>query len=105
MESLQAEPSVRIARMGETMRSRSCRLDTDRPVVAPRAKNPRHAISNELLRRKAQNFSYWMTSMLREQPDTNPFERMRRLRELDAVVNSRYNSAYRAEAYTGRPTS
>jgi len=43
--------------------------------------------------------------MLREQPDTKPFERMRRLRELDAVVNSRHNSAYLAEAYTGWPTS
>ena len=26
---------------------------------------------------KAQNFSYWMTSMLHERPDTNPFERKR----------------------------
>ena len=52
---------------------------------------------------KAQNFSYWMTSMLHERPDTNPFERKRQLGELNAVVNSRYGSAYLAEAYTGWP--
>jgi len=53
---------------------------------------------------KAQNFSYWMTSMLHERPDTNPFERKRQLGELGAVVNSRYGSAYLAEAYTGWPS-
>lgn len=53
---------------------------------------------------KAQNFSYWMTSMLHERPDTNPFERKRQLGELSAVVNSRYGSSYLAEAYTGWPT-
>jgi p-hydroxybenzoate 3-monooxygenase len=47
---------------------------------------------------KAQNFSYWMTSMLHERPDTSPFERKRQLGELTAVVNSRYGSAYLAEA-------
>jgi p-hydroxybenzoate 3-monooxygenase len=52
---------------------------------------------------KAQNFSYWMTSMLHERPDTNPFERKRQRGELSAVVNSRYGSAYLAEAYTGWP--
>ena len=52
---------------------------------------------------KAQNFSYWMTSMLHEQPGTNPFERKRQLGELSAVVNSHYGSAYLAEAYTGWP--
>jgi p-hydroxybenzoate 3-monooxygenase len=54
---------------------------------------------------KAQNFSYWMTSMLHERPDTSPFERKRQLGELTAVVNSRYGSAYLAEAYTGWPSS
>jgi p-hydroxybenzoate 3-monooxygenase len=53
---------------------------------------------------KAQNFSYWMTSMLHERPDTNPFERKRQLGELSAIVNSRYGSSYLAEAYTGWPT-
>jgi p-hydroxybenzoate 3-monooxygenase len=54
---------------------------------------------------KAQNFSYWMTSMLHERPDTSPFERKRQLGELSAVVNSRHGSAYLAEAYTGWPST
>ena len=53
---------------------------------------------------KAQNFSYWMTSMLHEQPNATAFERKRQLGELDAVVNSRHGSAYLAEAYTGWPS-
>lgn len=63
--------------------------------------------SDRALRRiwKAQNFSYWMTSMLHERPDTNPFERKRQLGELEAVVSSRHGSAYLAEAYTGWPHS
>jgi len=54
---------------------------------------------------KAQNFSYWMTSMLHERPETNPFDRKRQLGELGAVVNSRHGSAYLAEAYTGWPST
>ena len=54
---------------------------------------------------KAQNFSYWMTSMLHERPDTTAFERKRQLGELSAVVNSRHGSAYLAEAYTGWPSA
>jgi len=50
---------------------------------------------------KAQNFSYWMTSMLHQRPDASIFDHKRQLGELDAVVNSRYGSAYLAEAYTG----
>jgi p-hydroxybenzoate 3-monooxygenase len=46
-----------------------------------------------------------MTSMLHERPNANPFDRKRQLAELGAVVNSRYGSAYLAEAYTGWPTS
>ncbi len=53
---------------------------------------------------KAQNFSYWMTSMLHERPDATVFDRKRQLGELDAVVNSRFGSAYLAEAYTGWPS-
>ena len=53
---------------------------------------------------KAQNFSYWMTSMLHERPGANPFERKRQLGELNAVVASRHGSAYLAEAYTGWPS-
>ena len=53
---------------------------------------------------KAQNFSYWMTSMLHERPETNPFDRKRQLGELSAVVNSIHRSAYLAETYTGWPS-
>jgi p-hydroxybenzoate 3-monooxygenase len=50
---------------------------------------------------KAQNFSYWMTSMLHTRPGANPFEYKRQLGELTSVVSSRDGSAYLAEAYTG----
>lgn len=61
--------------------------------------------SDRALRRiwKAQNFSYWMTSMLHQRSDTNPFEQRRQLGELQSVVTSRHGSAYLAEAYTGWP--
>ena len=52
---------------------------------------------------KAQNFSYWMTSMLHNRPDAGTFERKRQLGELNAVVTSRHGSAYLAESYTGWP--
>jgi p-hydroxybenzoate 3-monooxygenase len=52
---------------------------------------------------KAQNFLYWMTSMLHERPDSNAFERKCQLGELNAVVSSRHGSAYLAGAYTGWP--
>ena len=63
------------------------------------------AYSDRALQRiwKAQNFSYWMTSMLHQRSDTNPFEQKRQLGELNAVVSSRHGSAYLAEAYTGWP--
>lgn len=63
--------------------------------------------SDRALRRiwKAQNFSYWMTSMLHERPDATGFDRQRQLGELDAVVSSRHGSAYLAEAYTGWPSA
>ena len=59
--------------------------------------------SDRALRRiwKAQNFSYWMTSMLHERPDTNPFERRRQIGELEAVVSSFYNATSTTEIYTG----
>jgi p-hydroxybenzoate 3-monooxygenase len=61
--------------------------------------------SGQALRRvwRAQNFSYWMTSMLHHAPGAGPFEYKRQLGELDAIVNSRHGSAYLAEAYTGWP--
>ena len=54
---------------------------------------------------RAQNFSYWMTSMLHNSPAAGPFERKRALGELNGVVASRHGSAYLAEAYTGWPNS
>ncbi|WMM72677.1 4-hydroxybenzoate 3-monooxygenase [Rhodococcus pyridinivorans] len=63
------------------------------------------AYSDTALQRvwKAQNFSYWMTSMLHTREDATPFENKRALGELAAVVGSRYGQQYLAEAYTGRP--
>ena len=52
---------------------------------------------------KAQNFSYWMTSMLHTREDATSFENERALGELAAVVGSRYGQQYLAEAYTGWP--
>ena len=54
---------------------------------------------------RAQNFSYWMTSMLHTRADAGPFERKRALGELAGVVASRHGSAYLAEAYTGWPNT
>lgn len=54
---------------------------------------------------KAQNFSYWMTSMLHTRADASDFERKRQLGELAGVVASRHGSSYLAEAYTGWPTT
>ncbi|MBO0908833.1 4-hydroxybenzoate 3-monooxygenase [Arthrobacter sunyaminii] len=54
---------------------------------------------------RAQNFSYWMTSMLHTRADASPFERKRALGELAGVVASRHGSAYLAEAYTGWPAT
>ncbi|MCC3267399.1 4-hydroxybenzoate 3-monooxygenase [Arthrobacter gengyunqii] len=53
---------------------------------------------------RAQNFSYWMTSMLHTRADAGPFERKRALGELTGVVASRHGSAYLAEGYTGWPS-
>ncbi|MFI5085587.1 MAG: 4-hydroxybenzoate 3-monooxygenase [Actinomycetales bacterium] len=52
---------------------------------------------------KAQNFSYWMTSMLHSRNDQASFERKRSLGELSGVATSRYGRQYLAEAYTGWP--
>ena len=53
---------------------------------------------------KAQNFSYWMTTLLHALPDASDFDERRQLGELDAVVSSVAGSTYLAEAYTGWPT-
>ncbi|MEC5190732.1 MULTISPECIES: 4-hydroxybenzoate 3-monooxygenase [unclassified Arthrobacter] len=52
---------------------------------------------------KAQQFSYWMTSMLHTPADGDDFARARQLGELNSVVSSRHGRAYLAEAYTGWP--
>ncbi|MCY0905919.1 4-hydroxybenzoate 3-monooxygenase [Arthrobacter sp. H14-L1] len=54
---------------------------------------------------KAQNFSYWMTTMLHSREDQSSFERKRILGELAGVASSRYGQQYLAEAYTGWPHS
>lgn len=52
---------------------------------------------------KAQQFSYWMTSMLHTPAGADDFARARQLGELNSVVSSRHGRAYLAEAYTGWP--
>ncbi|GAA1360500.1 4-hydroxybenzoate 3-monooxygenase [Arthrobacter rhombi] len=52
---------------------------------------------------KAQNFSYWMTSMLHTPPDAHPFLLKRALGELQSVTSSRFGQQYLAESYTGWP--
>ena len=52
---------------------------------------------------KAQNFSWWMTSMLHLSPESSDFDRHRQLGELRTVVESEHGRAYLAEAYTGWP--
>jgi p-hydroxybenzoate 3-monooxygenase len=53
---------------------------------------------------KAQQFSYWMTTMLHRLPDATDFDVRRQIGELSSVVSSRAGSTYLAEAYTGWPT-
>ncbi|MGO1547359.1 MAG: 4-hydroxybenzoate 3-monooxygenase [Microbacterium gubbeenense] len=50
---------------------------------------------------KAQNFSWWMTSMLHKLPEHNEFDERRQLGELRSVVESEAGRTYLAEAYTG----
>ncbi|MGO2052973.1 4-hydroxybenzoate 3-monooxygenase [Glutamicibacter sp. 287] len=52
---------------------------------------------------KAQNFSYWMTSMLHTPVGGDPFMARRALGELETVTSSRYGQQYLAESYTGWP--
>lgn len=52
---------------------------------------------------RAQNFSYWMTSMLHTDETASPFESRRRLGEIRGVLASRYGRQFLAEAYTGWP--
>jgi p-hydroxybenzoate 3-monooxygenase len=52
---------------------------------------------------RAQNFSWWMTSMLHVTADATEFDRRRQLGELESVVSSRAAQTYLAEGYTGWP--
>lgn len=52
---------------------------------------------------RAQNFSYWMTTMMHNVPDENPYDRMRRLGELEMVLGHKAGQTYLAEAYAGWP--
>ncbi|OYO13657.1 hypothetical protein CGZ94_09510 [Enemella evansiae] len=52
---------------------------------------------------KAQHFSFWMTSMLHNNPDASDFDRLRTLGELRMLVESEHGRAWLAEAYTGWP--
>lgn len=66
-----------------------------------------HGYSDKALKRvwKAQNFSYWMTSMLHTPVNADAFMTKRALGELDSVTSSRYGQQYLAEAYTGWPSA
>ncbi|QTG80874.1 4-hydroxybenzoate 3-monooxygenase [Arthrobacter crystallopoietes] len=74
---------------------------------ATKSKDLLDGYSEKALKRvwKAQNFSYWMTSMLHTRKDANPFEVKRALGELETVASSRYGQQYLAESYTGWPHS
>lgn len=52
---------------------------------------------------KAQNFSYWMTSMLHTRKDASSFEARRAIGELQTVVGSEFGRQYLAESYCGWP--
>lgn len=52
---------------------------------------------------KAQHFSWWMTTMLHRDEAMLPFDRKRRLGELESVLGSRAALTWLAENYTGLP--
>lgn len=64
-----------------------------------------NSYSEVCLRRvwKVQRFSWWMTSMLHRFPDESPFDRRRRLAELDYVTSSKAAAKTLAENYVGLP--
>jgi p-hydroxybenzoate 3-monooxygenase len=61
--------------------------------------------SRTCLRRiwKVQRFSWWMTAMLHNFHEDNPFDRRRQIAELDYVTNSRAAATTLAENYVGLP--
>jgi p-hydroxybenzoate 3-monooxygenase len=66
---------------------------------------PLDEYSAQCLRRvwKAQRFSWWMTSVLHQSPDDAPFDRQRRIADLDYVTSSRAAMTSLAEQYVGLP--
>ena len=52
---------------------------------------------------KAQQFSWWMTSLMHLQPESGDFDRRRQLGELRSIADSEAGRTYLAEAYTGWP--
>jgi p-hydroxybenzoate 3-monooxygenase len=62
--------------------------------------------SPQALRRvwRAQQFSYWMTTMLHRAPDQNAFDVRRQQAQIEGIATSEAGSRYLAEAYTGWPT-
>ncbi len=61
------------------------------------------AYSDTCLRRiwKVQRFSWWMTSMLHNFPEAQPFDQQRQLAELDYLTMSRAAATTLAENYVG----
>jgi p-hydroxybenzoate 3-monooxygenase len=51
----------------------------------------------------AQHFSWWITSMMHNLPDANPFDGKRQIAELHAVLGSRAGQILLAENYAGLP--
>jgi p-hydroxybenzoate 3-monooxygenase len=62
-----------------------------------------NAYSARCLRRvwRAQHFSWWMTSMLHQFPDSDPYQKQLQLAQLDYTVNSRAAATSLAENYVG----
>ncbi len=50
---------------------------------------------------RAENFSWWMTSMLHKFPEDSPFQHRIQLSELDYVVSSKAKALTLAENYVG----
>lgn len=50
---------------------------------------------------KAQNYSYWLTTMLHIAPETSEFDKRRTLGELYSITQSRAAETYLAEGYVG----
>lgn len=76
-----------------------------RALLSEGDERPFESFTDDALRRvwKAQQFSWWMTSMLHQSPTADEFERHRQVAELRTVTDSESGRRYLAEAYTGWP--